>query len=84
LEEALKQLGALSAERNVIAHHSFALHVDSDWNAEMKPMSDDHTWSNGSSEKRLDALLDRLCKIDQELFDAYCAINEKPHPSERG
>jgi hypothetical protein len=76
LQEALRQLGELASERNSIAHYSFGLHVDKDWNAEMKPMSDNHAWAT-NAENRLDALVQNLDQKGTLLFDIFLKLSEE-------
>ena len=75
LEKALRQLGELAADRNVIAHCSFGLHVDKDWNAEMRPMSESHAW-NAAAESRLDKAIGDLIACSESLFKVWTTLAE--------
>ena len=74
LEKAIRQLGELAADRNVIAHCSFGLHVDKDWNAEMRPMSDSHAW-NAAAETRLDEVIEGLGACGKSLFAIWTTFS---------
>jgi hypothetical protein len=75
LEQTFRQITELSAERNIIAHDSFCLNVDNDWNAEMRPMAENHEWTT-AAERRLESLAEKLSSCDHLLFEIWMAISE--------
>ncbi len=78
LERLLKDLENLASKRNLIAHHSFALHADKDFNARMKPMSEYHPWSGKDDiDSVLESLIESLRRCDQALFDLSMKISER-------
>jgi hypothetical protein len=75
LEQTFHQIDDLSVDRNIIAHDSFGLYVDNDWNAEMRPMAENHAWTT-AAEHRLESLAEKLNACDHSLFEIWMAISE--------